>query len=211
VTEQESPASVKAPAEPILFRSSSVVGVDVDERIIEFVAAPYDEEAMVMWRGEAWREVFMRGAWDGIEKRQNWVKANREHDKKLTVGKVVNWWPSRTEGLVGAAKIAETTDGDNTLALAREDCLGASVGYAALARDVDLDKRTRPGLRRVKRAFMDHLSFVADPAYASAGVLSVRSAGALSADEIRTMERMQRPVETPALDELVTWMRSRKG
>ena len=26
------------------------------------------------WRGEMWRELFLRGAWDGIEKRPNRVQ-----------------------------------------------------------------------------------------------------------------------------------------
>jgi HK97 family phage prohead protease len=202
---QQSPANEKAPAEPILYRSSSVTGVNFAQRVIEFVAAPYDEEAIVMWRGEAWRELFLRGAWDGIEKRPNRVKVNREHDKTRTIGKIVNFWPSRQEGLVGAARIAQTPLGDETLALANEECLGASVGYAAPARDVDLDKSGRPGLRRVRKAFMDHLSFVSDPAYEGATVLSVRSAAPVPVAETAG------PIETPALDELTAWLRARKG
>lgn len=199
---QESSASENAPAEPVLFRSSSVAGVNFEQRIIEVVAAPYDEEAVVMWRGETWRELFLRGAWDGIEKRPNRVRANREHDKSRTVGKVINFWPSRQEGLVAAVRIARTPLGDETLALADDDCLGASVGYAARARDVDLDKTSR--LRRVKRAFMDHLAFDPDPAYTGAGVLSVRNSAA-SAVDLAPM------AATPDLDELIAWQRARQG
>jgi hypothetical protein len=201
--ESTSPASEEAPAEPILYRSSSVVGVNYAQRIIEFVAAPYDEEAVVMWRGEPWRELFLRGAWDGIEKRPNRVKVNREHEKTRTVGKVVNFWPSRSEGLVGTARIAKTPLGDETLALADDECLGASVGYAAPPRYVELDKTGRPGLRRVKRAFMDHLSFVSDPTWESAAVLSVRGA-----DQPQSAADLPR-LETPALDELREWLASR--
>ena len=50
---------------------------------------------------------------------------------------------------------------------------GASVGYAARPSDVILDKVNH--LRSVKRAFLDHLAFDADPIYAGATVLSVRS------------------------------------
>jgi hypothetical protein len=201
---EESPAAAEVPDGPLLFRSSSVVGVNFAQRIIEFVAAPYDEEAVVMWRGEPWREMFERGAWDGIEKRPNRVKVNREHDKTRTVGKVVNFWPSREEGLVGAARIAKTPLGDETLALADDECLGASVGYAAPGRYVNLDKSVRPGLRRVKRAFMDHLSLVSDPTWESAAVLSVRSASPPApAVELP-------PLVTPALDELRAWLGARK-
>jgi len=201
---EESPAASEVPDGPILYRSSSVVGVNYGQRLIEFVAAPYDEEAVVVWRGEPWRELFLRGAWDGIEKRPNRVKVNREHDKNRTVGKVVNFWPSREEGLVGAARIAKTPLGDETLALADDECLGASVGYAAPPRYVSLDKSARPGLRRVKKAFMDHLSFVSDPAWESAAVLSVRSAtGPPRATDLE-------PLVTPDLDELRAWLGARK-
>jgi phage head maturation protease len=201
---EESPATTEAPDAPILYRSSSVVGVNYAQRIIELVAAPYNEEAIVMWRGEPWRELFERGAWDGIEKRPNRVKANREHDKTRTVGKVINFWPSRSEGLVTATRIAKTPLGDETLALADDECLGASVGYAAPPRYVELDKSGQPGLRRVKRAFMDHLSFVSDPTWESAAVLSVRSATPPSpATELP-------PLVTPALDELREWLQARK-
>lgn len=201
---QESPAAEKAPAEPILFRSSSVVDVNHSQRIIEFVAAPYDEEAVVLWRGEPWREVFMRGAWDGIEKRPNRVRVNREHDKTRTVGKIVNFWPSRTEGLVGAARISQTLLGDETLQLAADQVLGASVGYVARPRDVELNKRSQPGLRQVKRAFMDHVSLVSDPTWESAEVLAVRSLSAPAVDLAPLRE-------TPALDELRNWLQTRKG
>jgi phage head maturation protease len=202
--ESTSPAGEEAPAEPILYRSASVVGVNFAQRIIEFVAAPYDEEAVIMWRGEPWRELFLRGAWDGIEKRPNRVKVNREHDKTRTVGKITNFWPSRQEGLVGAARISQTPLGDETLALADDRVLGPSVGYAAPSRYVELNKRSRPGLRRVKRAFMDHLSFVADPTWESAAVLSVRSAAdsQLAADLPALV--------TPNLDDLRTWLDARK-
>jgi hypothetical protein len=200
-----SPAVEEASAEPILYRSSSVVGVNYAQRIIEFVAAPYDEEAVVMWRGEPWRELILRGAWDGIEKRPNRVKVNREHEKTRTIGKVVSFWPSREEGLVGTARIAKTPLGDETLALADDECLGASVGYAAPSRYVQLDKRSRPGLRRVAKAFMDHLSFVSDPTWESAAVLSVRgAAGPQSAADLPKLV-------TPHLDELIAWQRARKG
>jgi hypothetical protein len=199
-----SPAASEVPDGPILFRSSSVVGVNFAQRMIEFVAAPYDEEAIVMWRGEPWRELFLRGAWEGIEKRPNRVKVNREHDKTRTVGKIINFWPSRAEGLVGAARIAKTPLGDETLALADDECLGASVGYAAPSRYVKLDKRSQPGLRSVARAFMDHLSFVSDPTWESAAVLSVRST---TPPQLATELP---PLVTPALDEVRAWLQSRR-
>jgi HK97 family phage prohead protease len=181
-------------AAPLEFRSSSVASVNFAQRVIEFVAVPYEQEAVVECRGELWRESFLRGAWDGIERQPHRVKANRDHDLRRTVGKIINFWPSRKEGLVGAARIAQTALGDETLALADEDCLGASVGFAVASGDQELDKANRR--RRIKKAFLDHLAFVPDPAYSGSGVLSVR-AGA--------------PAATPALDELVAFMQARKA
>ena len=94
---------------------------------------------------------------------------------------------------MGAARIAKTALGDETLALADEDCLGASVGFAVAGGGQELDRVNRR--RRIKKAFLDHLAFVPDPAYSGAGVLSVRSA----------------PSATPNLDEVLAWMQARKG
>ena len=206
---EQSPASSEAPAAPVEFRSSSVAGVNFAQRVLELIAVPYEETAPVEYRGEMWNESFMRGAFDGIEKRPNRVRANRDHDGRRTVGKVTTFWPSRSEGLVAAVRIAPTPLGDETLALADEDCLGASVGFAVRGSDQELDRRNRT--RRIRRAFMDHLAFVPDPAYQGAGVLNVRSAGMLSRQEIQAMEQLQlQPLITPSLDELIAWQRARK-
>jgi HK97 family phage prohead protease len=202
VTElEQSPASEEAPAAPVEFRSSAVAGVNFAQRTIEVIAVPYEERAAVEYRGEMWDELFVRGSFDGIEKRPNRVRANRDHERQRTVGKVVNFWPSRHEGLVAAVRIAQTPLGDETLALADEDCLGASVGFAVRGSDQELDRRSRT--RRIKRAFLDHLAFVPDPAYEGAGVLSVRSTTAPGADLPQLV--------TPNLDELLAFMQSRKG
>jgi phage head maturation protease len=177
---------------PVEFRSSSVAGVSFAQRTVEVIAVPYEEEAVIDWRGEAWREVFLRGSFDGIETRSNPVRANRDHDGRRTVGKVTTFWPSRQEGLVASVRIAKTELGDETLALADEDCLGASVGFAVHGSGQELDRRSKT--RKIKRAFLDHLAFVPDPAYASAGVLSVRS----------------QLLVRPALDELLAWQRDRR-
>jgi phage head maturation protease len=196
VTElEQSPASSEAPAAPVEFRSSNVASVNFAQRIIELIAVPYEEEAAVEYRGEMWRERFLRGAWDGIEKRAGRVRANRDHDGRRTIGKVANFWPSREEGLVAAVRIAPTPLGDETLSLADEDCLGASVGFAVRGSDQELDRRTR--MRIIRRAFMDHLAFVPDPAYEGAGVLSVRSSSSPAVD--------LQPLVTPDLDEMQSW------
>lgn len=204
MTELEtSPASEEAPAAPLEDRSSSVADINHTQRIIEVIAVPYDEQAAVEYRGEMWVESFDRHAFDGIEKRPNRVRANRDHDERRTIGKVVNFWPSRDEGLVAAVRIAQTPLGDETLALAEEDCLSASIRFAVRGRDQELNRANRS--RRVKRAFLHHLAFLPEPAYEGAGVLSVRHAGhpLLAADLPQLV--------TPNLDELRAWYQALKG
>jgi hypothetical protein len=58
------------------------------------------------------------------------------------------------------------------LTLADEDMLSVSVGFAVRNRDQVLDRSSMT--RRIRRAFVDHPSFVEDAAYPSARVLAVR-------------------------------------
>jgi HK97 family phage prohead protease len=187
------------PNAPIEFRDSSVSGVNFDKRVIEVVAVPYEEPTVIEYRGELWEESFVRGSFDGIETRQDQVRVNRNHDKTMTVGKVVRWWPERTEGLVSEVRVAPTDRGDETLALANEDMLSASVGFAVRGRDQLLDKSSMT--RRIRKAFVDHMSFVESPAYVGAKVLAVRDGEGV--DD-------RPPLHTPNLDEMVAFLNSRK-
>jgi phage head maturation protease len=187
---------------PVEVREATINGVNFDKRLIDIIAVPYDEVAVVEYRGELWEESFDRGAFDGIEKRPNRVRANRDHDKTRTVGKVVTFWPDRPEGLVASVRIAPTLLGDETLTLADEDMLSASIGFAVRGSDQTLDRATMR--RRIKRAFGDHLGFVESPAYDGARVLAVRDRE--QAVDAATLP----PLHTPRVDEIVAWMASRR-
>jgi phage head maturation protease len=189
------------PLAPVEFREAAVTEVKFPQRIITIVAVPYEEPALVEYRGEMWEESFERGSFDGIEKRPNRVRANRDHDKRRTVGKVNNFWPSRDEGLVSEVRIAQTPLGDETLALADEEILGASVGFAARGRDQVFDRGTHS--RRIKRAFVDHLAFTATPAYANAMPIDVRDG-----EPLPNAANLP-PLVTPALDEVRAWLQAR--
>jgi phage head maturation protease len=133
--------------------------------------------------------------------------ANREHVKGSTVGKVVAFHPDAREGLIADVKIAKTLAGDETLALADEGMIFPSVGFAVVkGSDQELNHSTNPATRYVRRAFVDHMGFTEDPAYIGAGVLAVRSATDVTAAE----ELAAIPVSTPALDEWISWMSSRR-
>jgi HK97 family phage prohead protease len=160
------------PKAPVELRTAAIAEVNFAQRLITAIAAPYEQATNVMWRGDVWSESFERGAWDGIERRPNRIKVNRDHNKSRTVGKAMKFFPSREEGLVTELRIAQTSLGDETLALADERCVGLSVGFAALPADQIIDRANRS--RKVRRAFLDHISFVEDPAYPGAEVLEVR-------------------------------------
>lgn len=187
------------PRAPLEYREATVIGVDFAHRVIEMVTVPYEEEAMIEYRGEIWRESFMRGSFDGIESRPNRIRANRDHDKSRTVGKALAFYPSRVEGLVGEYRIAQTQLGDETLALANEDMLSASAGFGVPGSGQVLE---RP-YRRIKKAFLDHVAFVESPAYQGAKVLSVRD------EDDRPDAATLPPLVTPNLDEILAWLKSR--
>ena len=180
-----------------------VSGVDVKQRIIEVIAVPYEQEALVEYRGEFWRERFERGAFDGIETRSNPIMVNREHVRGDTVGKVVQWWPERAEGLVAEVKVARTLRGDETLALAEDGMIRASIGFGVRLRDQVLDRASMT--RSIRKAFADHLGFVEAPAYAGAEVLGVRA-------EVDNLAADLPPiVARPVVDELAAWLASRRS
>lgn len=192
----------EAPRAPIEFRASTVAGVNYAQRIIEVVVVPYEQSGLVEYRGEVWNEMHMRGAYAGIEKRPNRVRANRDHDDKRLVGKAVKFWPSRQEGLVSEVRISQTSLGDETLALANDDVLGVSVGFAARGRDQEFERRTMT--RRIKKGFLDHIAFTPTPTYRGAAVLAVRSSVQLPTSAELPM------LSTPELDELRAWVQKRR-
>ena len=152
----------------------NVGAVDIKQRIVTVVAVPYEQAARVPFQGDVWEEIFQRGAFDNISTSPHRVRANRNHNKSQTVGKVVQFFPDRSEGLVADIRIAKTPLGDETLALAADDCLSSSIGFAALPEWQKLDRRNK--IRRIENAYLDHISFVESPAYENADVIGVREA-----------------------------------
>ena len=194
----------------ILTRSDGVLaGVDFKERLIDLIAVPWGQVARVFWRGEIWEEVIERGAFDGVESRAGRVRVNREHLKGDTVGKVIEFDPSDQRGLFARIRIAETVRGEETLRLAAEDMISASIGYKAnKPSDVVLNKEAKT--RMVKSAFLDHVGMVEDPAFEGAKVIAVRDGetGVIVADgplpETPVLDRM-------LLDPVIAWAVKTKG
>lgn len=196
-------------ATEIVERSDAAVltdDVDFKQRIIDIIAVPYEQEAEIRWRGEVWHEVFSRSSFDGIQDHAGRIPVRREHTLGETVGRVIKLDPRYERGLLASVKIARTIKGDETLQLAAEDMLGASVGYF-VKRPSDVEMNRRSMLRRVKRAFLDHLAMTDVPAYVGAVPVAVREG--LSAQPVAGG-----PLVTPVLDEvlnddLLSWASAR--
>ena len=175
---------------------ASLKDVDVKQRLITVLAVPWEQEAEIIWRGEPWKEVFTRGAFNGLEDHAGRVRVNRQHTRGMTVGKAVQFDTQDPQGLVARIRIAKTDLGDETLALAEEDMIGPSVGFV-VKNHADVVLRRQSMLRRVNRAFLDHISLVESPAYEGAKVLSVREAP-------NGLTVVETPLpETPNLDEFL--------
>ena len=186
---------VARPAGEMLYRTASLVGVSFPQRTIEMVVMPYEEETLVERAGRMVREIISRGAFDGIERRANRIRVNRDHDLQRTVGRAVAFHPSREEGLVGEIRIAQTPLGDETLTLADDGILDASAGFLPFPGGEKWETRSRV---RMLKCWLGHIALTPDPAYVGARVLSVRQAP-------EHVEREHELLVTPNLDSVKAW------
>ena len=209
MSEDETPRP--APKPPIEVRAATLGEVNFPERLIEVVAVPYEQEALVEYRGELWHESFDRGSFNGVERTDRDIKAYRDHApgpggqgmKRVgLVGRAIALH-SDHDRLAGEVKIAKTTLGDETLELAAEGLLGVSVGFGVRGSDQALDRASKR--RRIRRAFLDHLAFPDQGAYAGAGVVAVRVG-----PEPEVLATDLPPLYTPRVDEVRAWLESRR-
>ena len=178
----------------IEIRESQLAGVSYPKRLIELIVIPYETTTEVAHRGKVIEEVVSRGAFDGINRRPNRVKVNRDHDRSRSVGKAVAFHPSRLEGLVAELKISQTPLGDETLVLAEDGVLDASAGFGIMDEPGAEVWETR-SRHRLNRLWLDHIGLVPDPAYDSSGVLAVRQG------DVGTLPAFE-PSATPNLDQV---------
>lgn len=167
-------------------------GLTVAERVITVVAVPYRQDGMVEYRGELWTESFEPGAFNPLPENPESIRVNREHNRMATVGKTIRLRDS-AHGPVAEMRIAETPLGDETLALAREGMLSASIGFGVPGSGQRLDRRAMR--RTVTRAFFDHIALTAAPVYAGAEVVGVRA--------IDSGPDNRPPIHTPRIDSFV--------
>ena len=178
-------------------RSATLTGVSFPERTIELIVMPYEEQTMVEHQGRMVTEIVSRGAFAGIQRRPNRIKALRDHDERRAVGKAISLHPDRDEGLVATVKISRTELGEETLTLADDGVLDASAGFLPMPDGEKWETRSR---RRIEKGWLGHIALVPEPAYEGARVLSVRHVGSQDLTEASG----ERAV-TPNLDLVRSW------
>ena len=178
------------PSGELWHRAAELVAVRHADRIIELIVIPYEREAVVPWEGRMCTEVISRGSFDGIERRANRIRANREHRRELTFGRAVALHPSHPEGLIAEIKVARTPLGEETLELAEDGCLDASAAFLPFPGGMVWEERSR---YRVNKAWLGHIAMTPEPAYEDAEVLAVRSHDRPPASK------------TPNLDQVRAW------
>lgn len=184
------------PRNPVEIRSAETVDVRFPDRTVTLRAMPYEVPTYrVVREGRQITEIVSPGAFNGCERRKD-VRAYRNHDKTQTVGRATGLFPDRPDGLIAQIKVANTYLGDETLELAADHLLDASVGFAPVQQRWSADRSER----RIVSAYLDHIAFVGDPAYETANVLDVRRSATIEVPSVS--------VATPNKDAIIAKLRA---
>lgn len=181
----------RPPKSPVETRAAQLLDVRFPQRTVEVMAVPYETPTnAVQYEGRQITEIIARGAFggDGISRRR--IVCIRDHDKTRVAGKLVAIDAARTDGLVVELRMSDTPLGNETLELAADGILGASVGFAPIRQRWSSDRTTR----RLESCYLDHVALCVDPAYQGAQVLDVRTA-------VRAPT-----VATPNKDKVLAWL-----
>lgn len=163
---------------PVELRSVPIVAADLEQRIIELIAVPYDEWTQVEYQGRMIEESFAPGAFGKVADRiaRDRPQVYMEHDREEWLGRVLAVFPDDPAGLRAELKLRSNQR--QTLEDAADGMLAASVGFAVKPDRQEWEGRSR---RRIREAFLDHIALCRQPAYAGAVVLNVRSSSSGSA------------------------------
>ena len=161
--------------------------VEVPERIVVGMVAPYDETSYLA--GDPGGERILRGAFNrSITHRGSAIPLHDNHSTGRRLGTSSSWEESDV-GLVGVFSINEGPRGDDILTELRQGYFGGmSVGFQPI--DVD---RSDDGVRQIREAELIEVSLVGMPAYEGAGLVTVRSADVI----VEMLRPFQNP---PAVD-----------
>lgn len=187
-------------AQELEFRQATHLEVRHPERIIDMIAAPYNEPTEVfLHRQNRWvTEEFDPQAFTGVT---GDVTVNRAHDLERPLGRVVKFHPGDARGLRTELRISKTSEGDDILELANDGLLSASVGFGIHPGGEQWNQDR--SARRILKAFLGHIGLTGDPAYTGAKVLAVRSAAGVIEDPEPVVSR------TPNLDRILLERRAR--
>jgi HK97 family phage prohead protease len=153
-------------------RAAAIDDVAFGKREITLVAVPYNEEATVFdWGGDATKEKFVPGAFTGIESRVKHITLNRDHERSRVIGVAQGFDTKNTRGLIATMKVSNTDLGTESLQLAADGVLRASIAFTARSQDMAV----KDGVRSIYRAFLNHIALTPEPAYEGAEVIDVRS------------------------------------
>src|SRR4051794_38559792 len=80
---------------------------------VELIVIPYEREAEVPHPTKPTtsphvREIISRGAFDGLERRANRIRANRDHNGLLTFGRATSFHVGHQQGLHAKVRVAHT-------------------------------------------------------------------------------------------------------
>ncbi len=158
---------------PVELRSAAIANVSYPERMIDLVAVPYDEWAVVEYEGRLIEEMVDPAAFGMVQNRARRFLVNMEHDPARIVGNVRELRSEPKQGLLTQIKVRRTPEGDQALDDAADGMLGASIGMAVSSSGQQWETRSK---RRITKAFLDHIALTFTPAYVGAEVLEVRAA-----------------------------------
>lgn len=178
---------------PIETRSGTVTDVSWPERVIDLIVVPYDEPAVVEYKGRLVEETVAPGAFGALSNRSRKFLVNADHDESVWLGTVLSLDGLNERGLRAAVKIRQTPAGDQALVDAADGLLGASIGMAVGPKDQSFSRGPRGETRRIHKAYLAHVALTPTPAYVGAEVLEVRT-------HLPTVEPPLQEGATPNLD-----------
>lgn len=154
------------------YRAAQIDEVAFGKREITLIAVPYNQEAVISdWGGETYKEKFLPGAFNGIESRAKQITLNRDHSRERVIGRANGFDTKSERGLVSTMKVSDTPLGMESLQLAADGVLRASVAFTARSQDMSV----KDGVRSIFKAFLIHVALTPEPAYEGAEVIDVRT------------------------------------
>lgn len=145
-----------------------------DGRTLLLACVPYDVPTRVDDGSGTYREVFRHGAFRDAVKSPNRVELRYAHQQDGLPYGFAAALEETESALVGTFRVADSTLGEQALALVREKMLnGVSIGFVPGA-DRETTDDDGPLVERLRVKRLLEVSLTANPAYEDAQVLAVR-------------------------------------